>query len=461
MSYRGISLWHETADELVPRPALEGSVDADVVIVGAGLTGLWTAYYLARRDPSLSIAVVEKDVAGFGASGRNGGWMSALFPASAAKLAALPGSSRDAAIGLERAMRASIDEVQRVVETEGIDCDFHRGGTLNFARSSTQLERARAHVVEAHAWGMTDADLRLLDPAETAKHGRATRVLGSTYTPHCARVHPARLVRGLATVVERLGVTVYEQSPATLVEPSRVTTDRGAVRASYVVVATEGFSAAIPGARERHPVAPVYSLIVATEPLSDAILADIGLDDFPTFSDYRHLIIYGQRTADNRLVFGGRGAPYHLGSAVKPRFDREPRVFAKLRRTLVDLFPAVAAARFTHSWGGPLGISRDWMASVGLDQRTRIGWAGGYVGDGVTTTNLAARTLTDLITETPSELTGLPWVNHISPRWEPEPLRWLGMNAGLRAMALADPEELVTKRQSVLAKTMGPLLGGH
>ena len=461
MSYRDISLWHETADELVPRPALEGSIEVDVVIVGAGLTGLWTAYYLARRDPTLSIAVVEKDVAGFGASGRNGGWMSALFPATAAKLAALPGSSRDAAIALERAMRAGIDEVERVVKTEGIDCDFHHGGTLTFARASTQLERARAHVAEAHAWGMTDADLRLLDPAETTEHGRASRVLGSTYTPHCARVHPARLVRGLAACVERLGVTLYEQTPVTMVEPSRVTTDCGAVRASYIVVATEGFSAAIPGARERHPVAPVYSLVVATEPLSDAVLADVGLDDFPTFSDYRNLIIYGQRTADNRLVFGGRGAPYHLGSAVKPEFDREPRVFAKLRQTLVDLFPAVAGSRFTHSWGGPLGISRDWMASVGLDRRTRVGWAGGYVGDGVTATNLAGRTLADLVTETPSELTALPWVNHISPRWEPEPLRWLGMNAGLRAMALADPEEQVTKRQSLIAKAMGPLLGGH
>ncbi|MBA2773418.1 MAG: FAD-dependent oxidoreductase [Nocardioidaceae bacterium] len=461
MTYRDISLWHETADALVAGPALEGSNTVDVVIVGAGLTGLWTAYYLARRDSTLSIAVVEKDVAGFGASGRNGGWMSALFPASAAKLAAMPGSSRDAALRLESAMRASIGEVERVVQTEAIDCDFHRGGTLTFARTVTQLERARAHVEEARAWGLTDADLRLLGPAETAEHGRASRVLGSTYTPHCARVHPARLVRGLAAAVKRLGVTVYEQSPATLVEPSRVTTDRGAVRASYVVVATEGFSALIPGARERHPVAPVYSLIVATEPLSDAVLADVGLDDFPTFSDYRHLIIYGQRTADNRLVFGGRGAPYHLGSAVKPEFDREPRVFANLRKTLVDLFPAVAGARFTHCWGGPLGISRDWMASVGLDRHTRIGWAGGYVGDGVTTTNLAARTLTDLITETPSQLTDLPWVNHISPRWEPEPLRWLGMNAGLRAMSLADPEERVTKRQSVIAKAMGPLLGGH
>jgi len=461
VSYRSLSLWHETADELVPRPCLDGSHDVDVVVVGAGLTGLWTAYYLARRDPTLSIAVVEKDVAGFGASGRNGGWMSALFPASAAKLAAMPGSSRDAAIRLETAMRASIDEVERVVQTEAIDCDFHRGGTLTFARTATQLERARAHVEEAHAWGMTDDDLRLLDREETAEHGHASKVLGSTFTPHCARVHPARLVRGLADRVERLGVTIFERSPATLVEPSRVTTDRGAVRASYVVVATEGFSAAIPGARERHPVAPVYSLIVATEPLPDGVLAEVGLHDFPTFSDYRHLIIYGQRTADNRLVFGGRGAPYHLGSAVKPAFDQEPRVFAKLQRTLVDLFPAVAGARFTHAWGGPLGISRDWVASVGLDPRTRLGWAGGYVGDGVTTTNLAGRTLADLITATPSELTDLPWVNHVSRRWEPEPLRWLGMNAGLRAMSLADPEEQVTKRQSVLAKAMGPLLGGH
>ena len=166
--------------------------------------------------------------------------------------------------------------------------------------------------------------------------------------------------------------------------------------------------------------------------------------DSPTFTDHRHLIIYGQRTADSRIVFGGRGAPYHFGSAVRPGYDRKERVFADLRETLVDLFPALEGHAFTHEWGGPLGIARDWMASVGFDRSTGIGWAGGYVGDGVSTTNLAGRTLADLVTRRQTDLTSLPWVGHHSPRWEPEPLRWLGINAGLRAMTVADHEESVT-----------------
>ncbi len=158
-------------------------------------------------------------------------------------------------------------------------------------------------------------------------------------------------------------------------------------------------------------------------------------------------------------MFGGRGAPYHIGSRTGPSFDRNDRVFAKLRTTLVDLFPALATTRITHSWGGALGIPRDWCASVGVDRSTGVGWAGGYVGDGVSTTNLAGRTLRDLVLGLESDLTGLPWVGHHSRRWEPEPLRWLGINAGLRAAALADAEERATRRPSQVAKVVGRLVG--
>ncbi|MGA9746586.1 MAG: FAD-dependent oxidoreductase, partial [Nocardioides sp.] len=186
----------------------------------------------------------------------------------------------------------------------------------------------------------------------------------------------------------------------------------------------------------------------------------IGLARRETFTDHRHLIIYGQRTADDRLVFGGRGAPYHLGSRVSPGFDRDDRVFAALRATLVELFPVLHDVVITHAWGGPLGVARDWCASVGLDPVTRVGWAGGYVGDGVSTTNLAGRTLRDLVLGRDTDLTRLPWVGHRSPRWEPEPLRWLGINAGLRAMTFADAEERLTGRPSLVARAITPLLGG-
>jgi glycine/D-amino acid oxidase-like deaminating enzyme len=170
-------------------------------------------------------------------------------------------------------------------------------------------------------------------------------------------------------------------------------------------------------------------------------------------------VIYGQRTADNRFAFGGRGARYHWGSAIRPQYDRVQRVFDHLRRTLGELFPAIGDAAVTHRWGGPLGVPRDWHASASFDPATRIAAAGGYVGDGLSTTNLAGRTLADLLTGTDSELTRLPWVQHRSPSWEPEPLRFAGANAGLLAMQLADLEERVTKRRSLIARVMGPLTG--
>jgi glycine/D-amino acid oxidase-like deaminating enzyme len=457
LAYRGVSFWLDTVPgSLAPAGALPGDLTVDVAIAGAGLTGLWTAYYLATRQPGLRVAVCEAEIAGFGASGRNGGWCSALFPASLAKLTRMAG--RDAAIAMYRAMQATVDEVGRVAATEGIDCHWAKGGTVHLARSATQLERARADVAEAREHGFGEEDLRLLGAGEARAFAAATDVLGGTYTPHCAAIHPARLVRGLAAVVRERGVRVFERTPVTGIAPGTLRTARGTVRAEYVVRATEGYTPALPGLHRA--VVPVYSLMIATEPLPAAVWEQIGLAGRPTFSDGRHLIIYGQRTADGRLAFGGRGAPYHLGSAVRPSFDRVPSVFRALRRTLGELFPAVADAAVTHAWGGPLGIPRDWCASAGLDRATRLGWAGGYVGDGVATTNLAGRTLADLVLGTDSDLTRLPWVNHRSRPWEAEPLRWLAINAGLRAMSWADRAEERTGHQSRTAMVMGRFLGG-
>jgi len=453
-----LSLWHETADDdWTPRAPLPGSTDVDVAIVGAGFTGLWTAYHLARTDPTLRIAVLEREVAGFGASGRNGGWCSALFPASAERVARPAG--RDAAIGLLRALQESVRTVGEMVNAEGIDAHYHRGGMVMLARNEVQLRRLRAEVDEGRRWGQTSDDLMQLDAAAARERCAATNVLGGTYTPHCAAIHPARLVRGLARAVERRGVRIHEQTAVHEISPGRVRTAAGVVRADVVVRATEGYTRSL--ARERRRMAPVYSLMVATEPLPDEVWAEIGLFDRETLSDGRHLIIYAQRTADGRLAFGGRGAPYHFGSRVRPAYDREPRVFRHLEAIVRSMFPVLRDAAFTHRWGGPLGIPRDWYPSVGLDRATGLAWGGGYVGNGVGASQLAGRTLADLITGQDSDLVRLPWVGHHSPRWEPEPLRWLGVNAGLRVMQLADAEERITRRSSVLARAMSAFLGGH
>ncbi len=454
--YRSLSYWHDTVpDPLEPRPPLPADLEVDVSIVGAGYTGLWTAYYLAAADPHLRVAVLEREIAGFGASGRNGGWCSALFPTSPDRLARMAG--REAAIALLRAMQATVDEVGRVVAVEGIDCHWSKGGTVMLARSPLQLRRAEEQVVQARSFGLGEEDLRLLGAGEARSALAASDVVGGTFTPHCAAIHPSRLVRGLADAAERRGVRIFEGTEVVSISPGMARTTRGVVRAAHVVRATEGYSAGLPGLRRA--IAPVFSLMIATEPLEPEQWRAIGLDRRQTFGDYRNVIIYGQRTADGRLAFGGRGAPYHFGSGVRPEFDREPAVFASLRRVLAELFPALGEVRVSHAWGGPLGIPRDWCASVGLDRASGLAWAGGYVGDGVGTSNLAGRTVADLILERDSDLLRLPWVGHRSPAWEPEPLRWLGVNAALRLAFWADRVEARSGRPSRAARALDRILG--
>ncbi|MBR7824882.1 FAD-dependent oxidoreductase [Actinospica sp. MGRD01-02] len=453
----GPSFWHDSLPQPVtPRPPLPGDSEADVVIVGAGYTGLWTAYYLKKADPGCRVIVLESEYAGFGASGRNGGWCSALFPSSLSKVAKVAGS-RDAAIALQRTLNETVDEVGAVTKAEGIDCHYAKGGTIILARTPVQLERAQEEIAEFREYGFGEEDHRLLTAEEAKAELAATDVLGATYTPHCAAIQPALLARGLADVVERMGVQIYEQTPATSIWNGEARTPHGNVRAETVVRATEGYTKTISGFKRA--IAPVYSLMLATEPLTDAQWDEIGLKGRQTFSDGRHLIIYGQRTADGRFAFGGRGAPYHYGSSIKPEYDSHPRVHTELKRVLDEMFPVLRDVQVSRTWGGALGVPRDWFASVGYDRAAKLAWAGGYVGDGVGAANLAGRTLADLIRGKRTPLTALPWVGHQSPKWEFEPFRWIGANLGLRVMDGADAEESRTGRASRRAALFGRFLG--
>jgi glycine/D-amino acid oxidase-like deaminating enzyme len=364
---------------------------------------------------------------------------------------------------MRRAMQEAVDVVGKSAASEGIDCHFAKGGSIDLVRSEAQRVRALAEVQEARALGFGEEDMRWLGPTETQALIGAEGAIAATFTPHCAALQPALLARGLADAVERHGVRVYEHTEVLDIRPRAagfgpsVVTRGGTVSAEVVVRATEAWTATLPGLHR--DIVPVYSLMVATEPLGEAFWSTARLESRATFADHRHMIIYGQRTADGRIAFGGRGAPYHYGSSVRTGYDAEPNVHALLRRTLTELFPALSRARFTHAWGGPLGIPRDWHSSVGFHRESGLAWAGGYVGDGVATTNLAGRTLADLITGTETALTALPWVGHQSPRWEPEPLRWLGVNAGLWTMKLADRSEARRGRPSRVAGAMGRLLG--
>ncbi len=455
-AYRGLSLWHDLLPSpLDPRDPLPGDTAVDVAIVGAGYTGLWTAYWLLRHDPTLRVAVLEREVAGFGASGRNGGWCSALFPASWRRLARDGG--HDSARAMQRALDETVAAVGRDSMDEGIDCAYVRGGMVSLARGTAQLARARAHVADARAYGFGPDTLDLLDGDQAVRRVAATRVSGAVTSAHCAALDPARLVRGLAEAVERRGGTVYERTAALSVEPGRVVTDHGTVRADVVLPAVEGYLAQLPG--RRRELAPVYSLMLATEQLPDEVWAQIGLADRATFTDERHLTVYGQRTADGRLAFGGRGAPYHWGSKVSPVYDRVERVHAALRETLVEMFPLLRDAAVTHTWGGNLGVPRDWFPSVGFDPTTGLAWAGGYVGDGVATSHLAGRTVADLVLGRDTERTRLPWVRPRVKRWEPEPLRWAGVNAVTALMTRADRTEARTGRPSRAAAAFWRSLG--
>jgi glycine/D-amino acid oxidase-like deaminating enzyme len=451
-----LSLWHDTlpaGDLATRRPRLPGPTEADVAVVGGGFTGLWTAYSLARRDPGLRIVVLEKEFAGFGASGRNGGWVSGLLPVSWDAVAAA--SSRAAAMAWQRAADATVDEVLRTAAEEGIDAEAEKAGYLRLATTEPQAARLRAEVADAREWGYED--LRWLSRGEARQLVAADGVLGATFTPHCAAVHPARLVRGLAGAVERRGVVVHEGTPVTAIAPHVARTPFGDVRARVVVRALEGYTPRL----DRRALLPVYSLMLATEPLPGEFWAEVGWRRRATLNDARRLIVYAQRTADGRIAFGGRGAPYRPGSRLATASEHARGVHDALRRSLVELFPSLADARITHRWGGPLGVPRDWWPAVRYDPATGLASAGGYSGDGVAMTNLAGRALADLVTGADTPLTRLPFVGHRSPPFEPEPLRWLGVNAGFRLAAAVDRRERRTGRPAVLLDRVTTRLTGH
>lgn len=445
--------WTALGGPPVPRPPLPGSLSADVAIVGAGFTGLWTAYYLKKAQPSLRIAVVEQRHAGYGASGRNGGWLTNSITGGREQYVEHHG--RPAVERFQLAMNATVDEVIRVAEQEGIDADIRKGGEFNVAYTAAQEQRLRTEAAAEQTW--SSSGVQVLTAEEAVARIRIADTRAATWHPHAARIQPAKLVSGLADTVERLGVAIYEQTRADEIRPGSVRTDRGTVRAEHVVRATEGFTARLKGMRRTW--LPLNSSLIVTEPLSPATWDEIGWNGGEVVGDYAHVYIYAQRTPDDRIAIGGRGNPYRWGSRTDLDGLTPERTARALRQTMIRLFPAATDARIDHAWSGVLGVPRDWAATVGLDRRNGIAWAGGYVGTGVSTTNLAGRTLRDLILGVESELTELPWVDHRSRRWEPEPLRWLGAQAMFAAYRTADRLEAHRGTTSPIARLADIITG--
>lgn len=449
-----LSLWMDQLGELIPRPTLGTELQADVAIVGAGYTGLWTAYYLKRLAPGLRVVILEAETAGFGASGRNGGWLMGNLLGEGRLLAPLSAEQRKRSHAL---LHGIVDEVATVLAREAIDCDYRKGGVLYCAaRYPEQETKLRADLSALYSAGLGPQDYRWLDPAELATQVRIAGAYGAIHSPHCATIQPARLVRGLARCVESLGVTIHELSRVIDWQPGLVRTAEGCVRADWVVPAVEGYASTLPPLG-RYQL-PVQSLLVATEPLSAEIWAHIGLSRGQAFSEASRQVTYGQRSADDRLVFGARGG-YRFGGQLRSDFNLATGE-RELRRSLFgELFPSLRDVRLTHAWGGNLGMARRFHPHMLRDSKHRIALAGGYGGEGVGASNLGGRTLADLILGRETELTRQPWVvSDGSLRrlrgWEPEPCRWLGYNAIIRSFAhedrvLADPHSPPWRRRLV------------
>ena len=430
-----VSHWWQQLDVLETRPELPGEIQADVAIVGAGYTGLWSAYYLKRARPSLRIVVIEERHAGYGASGRNGGWLTNSITGGRQRYVATHG--RQTAERFQLTMNETVDEVIRVAAVEGIDADIQKGGEFTVAYTPAQEARLRAFAASEQAWKHTD--LAVLEAPEAMAKINVANTRVSVWHPHAARIQPAKLVRGLAGVVERLGVEIYERTRVVEIAPHRVHTTHGTVSADHIVRATEGFTANLKGLHRLW--LPMNSSMIATEPLPDRVWDELRWSEGEVLGDFAHVYMYAQRTADDRIAIGGRGVPYRFGSKTDTDGQTPAVTVETLRAILHRLFPATAGVGIDHVWSGVLGVPRDWAATVGLDTATGIAWGGGYVGTGVTATNLAGRTITDLILGRSTELTSLPWVNHRARRWEPEPLRWIATKGLYAAYGAADRAE--------------------
>ncbi|WP_129139975.1 NAD(P)/FAD-dependent oxidoreductase [Modicisalibacter coralii] len=438
--------WRASLDrEFATRPSLRGRQKADVAIIGAGFTGLWTAYYLKTLDPQREVTVIEAERIGHGASGRNGGWV----------IGSLAGLERHVG-DLDRARRQdccrvladNVDALGATLAREGIAADFHKGGAIYAAaRYRDQLAIQRDYLAHLHELGHSETDCHWLSADELTRLARFRKPFGGIYQRQVATVHPLKLLHGLAETLERLGVILHEQSRAQHVDGGCVQTREGSVTAPMIVCATEGYAERLADFR-RH-VIPVHSLVIATEPLSEAQWQAVGLDDRPTFADASRLVNYGQRSADGRLIFGARGS-YSYGA--RPRHGQaiDPAAIDMRRDLLVDLFPALEGIRVDHGWGGSLGLSRNFRPHAIVDRDAGLATAGGYAGEGVAASHLFGRTLAEQILGHDSELTGMPWAfsrgghRQLLKRWEPEPLRWLAAQAITLSYA---GEEALMKRE--------------
>ena len=454
---RRISFWLEDAsDDLTPRAALPGDLTVDVAILGGGYSGLWTAYHLLLNEPSLEVAIVEREFCGFGASGRNGGWCSPRFPVDPSMLTRRVGADR--ARDTLLALQSTVKGISRICEAEGIDAEYRNTGLLSVARGERQLPAIHAAYRGYERLGLSGGT-KLLGAEETFARVHATNLAGALLSTAGATVHPAKLVGGLARAVERRGGRIYEGTGVHAIvtgSGAGLETDRGFLSARRAVIAAgEADLSQIP--RFKRSLLPISSMIILTEPLPPGLWQRIGWADGESLCSQVHTKDYLTRTLDGRILFGSRGAPYRYGSRMAEDPTSHERMFEKMRRTLREWWPVLDGVGFTHSWGGYLGVARDWMPSVSFDPDSRLGQLSGYAGRGVSTSAMAAQLLAGLVAGTETGLEGLPLHRREAPKWEVEPLRFAGVRYVQSTMARLDRAEQSGRRGMLDARIVASI----
>jgi glycine/D-amino acid oxidase-like deaminating enzyme len=448
-----ISYWLAASPAGPPRDPLRGATAADVVVVGAGFTGLWSALALTDTDPGLRVTVLEAETVGFGASGRNGGFCSASLTHGLANgIRHFP----DELALLEREGIANLRALVDFTAANGIDCDLEETGILDVADQPHQVEEFRAWVDEAAEWG---EELEFMDRARVQAEVHSPLWQAGLYRRPGRDVilDPAKLVRGLARVCEERGVTIHESSPVASVERRaggvRVRTAGGAeVAAGHVVVATSAHSGWL--RRLSNHFVPVYDYVLVSDPLSPAQRESIGWKRRQGMSDSNNQFHYFRLTVDDRILWGGYDAIYHFGNGVGPEFDRRPATFEMLEAQFRAAFPQLGELRFPYRWGGAIDTTSRFTVTFGQGLGGRLTYALGYTGLGVGASRWAAGVVRDFILRPESELLRLRFVRSLPIPFPPEPLRFAAVQAVRHELARADRNE---GRRGILLRTLDAL----
>ena len=436
-------------DDLGPRArhdALVGDTTADLLVVGGGYTGLWTALRALERDPSLRVTVVEAKTIGWAASGRNGGFVEASLTHGAEN-----GTRRwpDEMEQLERLGVENLDGIEATVERYGLDCDFERTGYLSVAVEPHQVPWLEESDGEGGRF-LGGEEIR-------ASVNSPTYLAGLAVPPRdSALVHPAKLATELARVVLELGGTIHENTFVRGIERAggavAVRTSGGTVTAQQVVLGTNAFPSLLK--RNRLMTVPVYDYVLMTEPLTAAQKADIGWQGREGIGDLANQFHYYRQSADDRILWGGYDAIYHAGGRIRPEYDRRPASYRKLASHFLTTFPQLEGIRFSHTWGGVIDTSTQFSAFFGTAFGGRVGYAAGFTGLGVGATRFAADVMLDLLSGSETERTRLEMVRKRPLPFPPEPAASIGVNATRWSLDRADHND---GRRNLLLKTLDAL----